>query len=491
MPIGTRVIVSIGAIPLLVTRPAPLQDWPNHLARLHILVGLVHGDPFWTRLYALTGFFVPNAVLDLGLLGLTSAGMTQQAAGQVFILATYVAFVGGFCALAAALDAGPGKPVLAVLLFYDHALFWGLVSYVLAVGLMLGLLAVWLVQPRRSRRLAVAAAGAAVLFFTHAVAAFVWPLLLACLEFAAPRPRRRWTVRRLAEHGSSITALAIAAILLRASTGDGHDLALVYAGRGVRAVVAHKLWAFADIVLGGSLPQDASSVLACLVCAGACAARPFLSAAAATAVVALVFLTLAAPERLGTGSQLDARLAILPLVVLSACVRVPIGRRALGVMTAAVAARTLILAAYWHAAGAVFLDYRRATASLPPGGLMMMATGTRLSTLSWQRIWSPPVTSIATQLVFRGLFVPSIFANPREQPIALRHDSGLGQPWDLTDAAHIRAALPALAGLCATGGFSGVFLTVLYPGGVAAHHEGFGLVSARPDFLVLDACRRP
>ena len=475
-----------GALPLLAGRPAPLQDWPNHLARMHILSGLLRGDAFWTHLYRPTGFWVPNAALDLCVLGLLRAGLTVAVAGQVFLLAAYGVFVGGFCALARAQGAsGPEKIGFAILLFYGNALFWGLVDYVLGAGLMLGLLALWLgAELHPVRRLGIAAAGAAVLLFTHVVDAAAWVAVLGCFDL------RRFVVRRdVVGSASWLAALAVAAGLLMALPG-GQDFALRYAGD---AFLARKLGLFGKVLLGGSLLQDAASVAALLVCiAAACCSGPRIGAGAALAVAGLVLVTVAAPERLGTGSLLDARLAILPLLLLAAATRLRPGRVAAWAIAGAVLARTLLVAAQFHAAGLVFRDFRRESAGLPAGAVMMMAYGTPLATLSWQRIWSPPIQSIATQVVFRDVFMPAIFANPAQQPMALRAAYvALKQPWDLTDAAHLSATAAALAPVCAARQFAGVYLTVLYPGAFIAGHAGAGLLSADPEFLILDACRLP
>ena len=473
----------LGAVPLLLTRPAPLQDWPNHIARIHIIADLLRGSPFWAQYYRFTGFFVPNAALDLGITGLREAGLPLPLAAQGFLVATYAVFVAGFLALARAYDAcGPAKPGFAVLLFYGNALFWGLVNYVLGLGLMLGLLALWLRAGPRTR-LAVAAAGAAILLLAHLVVAALWIIVLGCHDLH--RLRRSPIAHCL----SWLIALAVIAGLFLAMPHGGPGLGIGYAG-GRFGIAGHKLWLFAKLLLGGSLARDAASLAALLVCITAVlATRRSLAAAPALAVAFLVLTVLLAPERIGDGSQLDSRLAIAPLLLLAAAVRIRPHRVAPAAITIAVLARTLVLAWTWHAYGQVFAQYRRQTASLPPYSLMLMAYGTRPSRLSWQHIWSPPITSIATQLVMHDLFMPAIFAEPGQQPIALRaRYEPLKQPWNLSDPVHFRASARALAALCESGDYPHIYLTVLYPGDVASQ-AGMALLRARPDFLLLDACR--
>ena len=483
-----------GALPLLVTRPAPLQDWPNHVARIHILRALLNGDAFWAQFYRLSGFLVPNAALDLAILGLSRLGMPVELAAQCFLVATYVVFVAGFCALSGALGAWcPVKTAFAVLLFYGHALFWGLVNYVLGAGMMLGLLALWLAAGgNASRRAAIAGLGAVVLLFTHLVAAVAWIVVLASFDLCRMVTVRARMSARLAGSLSWLSALLTVAVLLRAMPSDaGQNLRLAYAGRGSAGIVAHKVALFCEVLLGGSLAQDAASVASLAVCLVVAArARPQLAAAPALASACLLLVALGAPERIGSGSVLDTRLALLPLLLLAAGVHIAPGRLGVAIASGAVLARTLVLAAYWHMAGSVFREFRQQSAALPRGAVMMAAYATRLPSLSWQAVWSPAITSIATQAVFGDIFVPAIFANPAQQPIALRPAYlPLRQPWNLTDPAHRRDSAARLSSLCLSGRFSGVYLTVLYPGHVLATLEQKALLHAGPDFLILDACR--
>ncbi len=487
-------VLLLGAVPLLVARPAPLQDWPNHIARVHILAGLLRGSGFWARFYRFDGFLVPNAALDLGVLGLLRAGLPIAAAAQIFLLVTYLVFVGGFCALARASAAfSPAKVGFVVLLFYSNALFWGLVNYVLGIGLLLAMLAVGL-HAGAWRRFCVAGGGAALLLFVHVVPAVALAAILFCLDLHRFATSREALIRRCAASTSWLLALLVVAGLLAVLPGGaGHEFVAGYPGASVGDVLTRKLGLFGKALLGGSRVQDAASLAAVAICIAASVfARARLSAASMVVVIGLIVLAMAAPERLGTGSLLDTRLALLPLLFAAACVRLEPRPLATAIAVGVVLARTLLIALEWQAAGQVFRDFDRRTAALPPGGLMMMAYGTPLPSLSWQRIWSPPIISIATQVVLRDVFMPAIFANPAQQPIALRPEyAALAQPWNLTDAARLHAAASALDAVCAARRFAGVYLTVLYPGRFVASQVGAALLHAQPDFLILDACRLP
>jgi hypothetical protein len=97
---------------------------------------------------------------------------------------------------------------------------------------------------------------------------------------------------------------------------------------------------------------------------------------------------------------------------------------------------------------------------------------------------------MAAQVVQHGLFYPNLFANPAQQPIAVRSDLlPLGQPWNLADPAHFEASAAALAKLCTTGTYAGVFLTVLYLSPFVIARTASATLRARKDFLIVDACR--
>ncbi len=463
---ATWILTIVGALPLLLASPAPLQDWPNHLAGAHVLSALLDGDPFWRRFYTLNTFLVPNAAVDLGLLGFRALGLGEAAAATAFLLVTYAVFVGGMVRLSRALAAFDATKIpLAILLFYGVAVFWGLVNYVLALGVMWGLVAVWLRVGRARGRLLIAGPGAIALLFAHAVPAVVFPLLLGCFDLA------RWRAgARLRSCLSAPLALVAVAATLRLLPGEtGHDLVAVYTGGdSIGAFVLWKVRVLATVPFGGSLVQDAATLIAVAGTAVAIglSARLRLGVGAALGIVALALLMFAAPERLGTGSMLDTRLAPLPFMLAAMAIRLdwrgPMARPiCVAVVSGLVVVRTLVIAAEWRAADRVFAAFDADAARLAPGSVMMMAHGRPLAELSWTDIWSPPIQSIAAQVVRRGVFFPALFANPDQQPIALRGGfAALGQPWDVSDPSRRAASLAALRPLC--GDYRGVFVTVLY-----------------------------
>jgi len=487
-------LVLLGGLPLLAGELTPLQDWPNHLARMQIVDAMRHGDPFWGRFYQPGSFMVPDVALDAVLLALLRLGLGIAFAAKLFIAATYLIFVGGACALAWALRAyDPVKIALAALLFTSGALFWGLVDYMLGVGLALALLAGWIAAERPYRRLGIAVAGAAMLFFCHLIAAVVFVVLLGCFAVAeslAARPRRL-------PGASAVAALAVVLALRSASPAADEGLFdMVYAGHGSwGGILRHKISIIGYALIGGGLAVDVATltVLLAAIVLLAVAARVRLARSGVIAVAVLLAMAMAAPERIGTGSQLDFRLMVLPLLLAVAAMRIDwrgrVGRRMVQAALAfGLGAHSLLLGAAWMADDAEFQAFDRLAAQWPPGGIALMGFAKPLSQLTFYDFWSPPLSSLETLAVRRHIFVPIVFANPAEQPLALRAEfAGLNQPFDLSSAKAIAASQLRLAGLCAA--WPSVHLTVLYPQPwLRAALPPLAMQGGTAAFMLLDGC---
>jgi len=491
----TALFLALGGLPLLAARLTPLQDWPNHLARVHILNAMLHGDAFWAQFYRIGSFRVPNVALDLGIMGLMRLGAGPEAAAQLFLGITYLAFVGGVCALAAALRSyDPGKVALAAMLFTGGALFWGLVDYLLGIGLALTVLAAWVFAAGHpGRRLIVAVAGTALLFYCHLVAAAVFVALLGCVGAAegfAARPRRLGGLSALAGFAALIGLRALS------PAGEEDLFSMVYAGGPTWAgMLRHKATMFGHALLGGGAATDAATVtvlLGAAVLLGV-AARPRLSQVGVAAVLASLLLALLAPERIGTGSLLDFRLAMLPLLLAVATLRIgwraaPWRHAGYASLAAGLGVHAVLLGSAWRSADGAFAAFDRLAAQFSPGGIVVMANGTALAKITFNQFWSPPLTSIETQAVTRHVFVPMIFANPTQQPLALlARFEGLNQPFDFSSGDAVAASRLRLMPICAA--WPSVYVTVLYPQPwLRLALPPQAVLGSEPDFLLLDGC---
>lgn len=464
------VVLILGAWPLLISVPAPLQDWPNHLARVHIIDTLLRGDAEWAPFYRLNFALVPNVALDVGVLAGIRAGLSDAAAGQAFLLLTYAVFVGGFCALARRFGPlGLARVAAGVALFYTPPLFWGLVNYVFALGVGMGLLAAWLGAGARSR-FAVAALGTALLFFCHLIAAGAFVITIGCCELAElHRDGRAWRSR-----WSSILALATLMTLFAAAPADPlHEIAW----NGTASLWAFVRWKIIIFlqngINGATWPVRYVTwfgALIALIAAVVARPRPRVALGVLAGAMVVALLAIAAPQRIGSGSLLDDRLALVPILLLAATVRPGfrnprLGRIAGGVLIATAVARIVALMLVWRGPAAEFRDYDAAIGRLPRGTMLVMARGRPIDAVTWPLFWANPYTSIEAQGVAHGAFVPMIFANIAQQPLVLdsRYE-GIKQPLDLSDPLLQAQSLDRVRAMCAGNPVAvpGVAITVLY-----------------------------
>ena len=407
--------------------PAPLQDWPSHLARVWITARVLDGDPFWTARYELQGFLIPNAVLDVGVLGLMRLGLDDARAGQAFLVLVFAVFVGGFCALARSTGGWSRlTPALGVACFYSTSLFYGLVNFVAGVALMLWALAAWRrLSNRPGARAALAVAAAVPIAFCHIIAAFLFVGIAGCVDLAGQDRGTAWRRRLLALVPAFAGFLAVAALFLFSAVSDDklHQASFTVEGSFL-AFLARKAVIFARAMASGRLGPDAlmaAAALALIALAARGRARvPFEWGFAALATLGLALL---APDGMGEGAFFDARLAPIPFLLATATLRLRAApAAAVAALGLLLAARTVWLAADWREAGRTYAALQSELAQLPKGAMLLAGLATPRDHYLWIDEWDPPLGNITSLAAPLGVFVPTVFASPVQQPLALRRE---------------------------------------------------------------------
>ncbi len=470
-------VVLLGALPLLASVPAPLQDWPSHLARVWITARVLDGDPFWAARYGFQGYLIPNAILDVAIGGLMRLGLGIDAAGAAFLLLLYASFIGGFCALSRRVAGHSALAApLAVTCFYNMALFYGLVNYLAGVSLILWSLVAW--QACRGRwairaLLALPCVGAIAL--CHLLAAFMFVGVAGLLDLAAFTRRRR--ARELLP--PLVALLAAAGALLLSPVGDDNIAAIGQGKSSLLRAAFGKAATFGKAMASGQPGPDLALILTvALLAAAAAYAGRRIPRDWVLVIAALVVVTVLAPFSIGEGTYVDARLATLPFIVLAASFAV--GPRAAWLapaLAALVVARVGLLAADWHRYGRFYAALESTLAELPPGSTLLAAKGDAPPTrgdpssprawiaggMGWFDQWSPPLNNMTTLAARHGIFVPSVFASRVQQPLYLRPE--WRAPWPLTVDAGTPAQLDAALARARTDCRPGIptNLIVLYP----------------------------
>lgn len=493
-------VSALAALPLLVTAPVPLHDWPNHLARVHILDEMLRGVGPWTRFYELNSFLLPNIALDLGILGMLRLGLSVDLAGAVFMLLTFALFVTGFVRLSASVGANDAvKPLLGATLFYNTPLFWGLVNFTVGLGLLLWVVALWIGATRAGTRLAIAVLGSAAAFACHIIPAMLIVGILGLLDlyalWRAGWPRDRTALR----HCMSLAALVTVAVLLKASPTGGDQLSLL-GYNGSDSVLNFVIWKgmlLPKSFLRGGIWADAAFAVFGLALAASVlwAARIRIGIPMLLVLGVIAVLSIVAPARIGQGDLFDLRIAIVPLVMAAAVVQFR-WRRASGpalvvaVVAALVLVRSTALAVAWHDAGRTYAKVDAALARLPPGGILITAWGRSFNSLGFAEFWTPPMSHVSVFASQHGQFVPSVFAYPTQQPVVLRPQfRDLIQPFGLDTPEKLALGLEKARSMCPGGDaettFPSVWLAVFYPDPSMRPPRFQPVV---PQYSLLDAC---
>ena len=341
----------------------PLVDYPNHLARMHLLAE--GGDAFyrvrWTPL--------PNLAEDLIVPPLGRL-MPLDTAAKLFLVMIFALMAGGVVWLNRVATGAWGLwPLLGFLLLYNRILLWGFLNYLFGVGVALAGAALWLALEGRRWWLRVASSSlvASACLFSHIAAFGVYALVILGVEAVpalAELRARRWRLlgRRIAIAAPQLIAPSVLWLGLRHDVPAGSPN---YAG----------LWRKPDLLFIVFDNYHRSFDLACfalfllLIAAGA---PRFPSRRVATAVGAVA------------ASVLVVRLAAIEQV--------------------------------WRTADRVYSADLAGIDGLPPGSRLAIAHPADLF-----HVVAVPEVHVATLAIARReAFVPSLFAIRGQQPLALR-----------------------------------------------------------------------
>jgi hypothetical protein len=407
------VLLAVVSVPVFSTILPPLVDYPNHLARLHLVVE--GGNQF----YAVRWAPLPDLAADLVVPTLARL-MPLEWAGKVFLILTFALLAGGAMWLnRIATGRWRWWPLLAFLLLYDRILLWGFLNYLFGLGVALCGLAIWLsLDDRPAWRVLASSLVALAAFFSHIEAFGIYALALAGVELpkllSLPRAHFfRDTARRIALAGVQFIAPAILFLFCQPPSAGGP----ISYGNVFRK--ADLLFTVFD---NYSRPFDVACFTLFMALFGVLAWRRRLDIAprlgVALAVLFAAYLVL--PSQMMTGSGVDRRLPVALFLVLIAATAPALPTRTaivIGTTVAAVfIARMAVIEAVWLKASGVYAADIAVLDNLPEGAKLAVAYPPGDVNAS-----AVPELHVATLAIARReAFVPTLFAYPTQQPIALR-----------------------------------------------------------------------
>jgi hypothetical protein len=418
--LGFLLLFAIAALPVLMAGLPPLFDYPNHLARMHVLVAAGGGGPLDTY-YQLNWDGQPDLAMDL-IVPLLMRVMPLEAAGQIFILLVFALLAGGTLWLHRIVHRTWSYwPLAGFLFLYCRVLLWGFLNYLFGVGLALCGLALWLALARRPAwlRILVSSVLALAVYFSHIAAFGAYALMVAGLEVEPLRVlavAREW--RRLAGRlvvlGIQFVA-PVAVFLTHWQTSDSDVLGFA------------RFWRKADLLFSVfdnyHRPFDVLCFLVLVGLLGVLAARRRLGIArvpaGALALLAAAYLLL--PSQLLGGSGADHRMPIVLFLLLIAASAPRFDRRASALGVAALLgvmflARIGAIEQVWSAAAPVYRADRAALDALPIGA--KLAVG--FSEAAVNSVALPEIHLPTLAVADRDAFLPTLFAYPTQQPILIR-----------------------------------------------------------------------
>ena len=411
-------LFAAAAVPVLACDTLPLFDYPNHLARMHILADLAR-SPELQRFYAIQWRPVPDLAMDAIVPALAHL-MPLGWAGKAFVLTTLLLLAGGTAALHRVLfGAWSAWACLAFLMLYSRILLWGFLNYLFGLGLALCAVAGWIALKQRpaALRLVLGMVAALALFFAHLLAFGLYGVLVMGYEAGeAWRRRPGW--------GSAAGALALAgaafvpALLILFVATPGALGGAVRYGHPLR-----KLDLMFSVFDNYSRPFDVACFVVVVLALIFLFARRWVRLAPAIAVplALLLVVYLAMPSQLATASGADHRIPLLLGLVLVAgsdwaAPRTRARRLVLVAALALFAARLGVVTAVWRESDRFYASLLPALDSLPAGSRVAVAYPPEALNSEATPLAHFPTLAI----VRRDAFVPTLFAFSTQQPVALR-----------------------------------------------------------------------
>ena len=449
-------LCAIALYPIFSVTVPPLVDYPNHLARMHILA---HAEliPALRQNYIVNGRFHPNMAMEL-VVPVLARFMSIYMAGKVFIALTLLALLGGTIALRKVLCGRVGLwPVLTFLLLYSHILFWGFLDYLFTAGLALLAFSAWIALRGRGPllRTVIFSGAAFALFVAHLFGLFVYGLMVLGYEIWRVRDYplfSRPMISAWVVSGLQFAAPVALFLYWMSANSPGGPALTAYGGINLRFIGL-----ISPVFVG--LPWIDFPTAAFLAFVFAlCRRNPHIGLAPAMKPTVLVMTAAAllVPYYLAGVWGTHFRIPTLIGCVLVAGIRVaPEARRFATTLLAAAAAmftiRTAVIAYSWADFDRKFMEFRAASAVIAAGSRIFaiedeedLPAG-RLPVYGMQ-FWNLSALAV----IERSAFTPTLFTGHvgvTAAPRVRRIDTPTGTPLprdilrDFADPAHSRFPL--------------------------------------------------
>jgi hypothetical protein len=406
-------------VPVWSVSLPPLVDYPNHLARMHLLAKpeIAQSGGFYEIHWAP----LPNLAMDV-LVPAMSRFVPVEIAGKVFISLIFALLAGGVFVLHRSLfQRWSAFPLLGFLFLYNRPLLWGFLNFLFGLGLSFWFFAGWIFLQRRKplERIAFFLPCTLILFFCHLFALGVYGLMI--LGFTLHRQRSGEVAQAGVEWAVALAPFIPAAVLFFAASPTGSAEVV----REIRfGGMGRKLGALFQPVNNYHRGLDATTflLLAGLFAAGLKTRWLRLAKPIRYPLLFLCLFFLLMPEVLLTVMSVDTRIPnVLAFLLVAGAQFNGNSRRAVGVLAVLMVLGILrlgVVGFHWRRADLAYGNYRAAISKIPPGSKLFSAV---LFAGNWEP-FPAPLAHFPCLAVGRSVFVPSLFAFPAQQPIRFSED---------------------------------------------------------------------
>jgi hypothetical protein len=411
------VLLALSCIPLLLSALPPLLDYPNHLARMHLLPQLP--DAALARYFIVRWAPIPDLAMD-GIVPLLARIMPLEWAGKLFIALTFLLLAGGTAALNRVLFGRWSLwSLLAFLLLYTRLLLWGFMSYLFGCGLALAAFAGWIALRDRHWLLRILLGGvfALAIYLAHLLAFGIYAVMIAAYEFGMIWRQRKpigVAIRELAIGGVPFLP-ALALMSLNSSTG-----------RIIFANPVRKLDLLFSVFDNYSRPFDVVCFVVVVLAVGFAFWRRWVRLAPEIVLplLGLVLVYIAMPTQLFTAAGVDRRIPMMMFLVLIGGSNwqarfARIEPRFMAVAGLVFALRLGFIAVVWLQAGRFYAQLLPALDALPRESCVAVAFGKE----SIQVAKAPLTHFTALAVARRDALVTTIFHYPQQQPLELQPEA--------------------------------------------------------------------
>jgi hypothetical protein len=411
-------LLAAALVPFALCDPLPLNDYPNHLARMHILAD-GGASPDLARYYGIEWSLVPNLAVDL-VVPLLARLMPVETAMLVFSALIFLLTASGTIAANWALYGGRSwLPFGVFLLLYNRSFLWGFLNYLFALGVAFWAFALWLWLKDRGTplRLAVFPALAFLLFVLHLSAFGVYAILVGGYELHRSFEDRRRGLAVLARRWAVIALQFVPPFIALLALSPASDkIARIEFGS-----LMGRLVGVFDPVLNYVVPVDLATaaviggVFVWGLVRGWIVFHRLMIVPTGLLVLLYAFLPDTLLDSFAAARRLALPLAMAALVACDLKLESVAGRRVLFAGFAGLfALRLAIVAINWQAADAIYAEMIAAMERLERGARIYTLNAITLR----PQLGNPPLQHMpAMAVVRRDALTNQMFTDRAENPI--------------------------------------------------------------------------